>query len=128
MQSPSYLASNSNGLAVSQHPIIALHSVTGAALDLVGATATNTLGMITPSANTGANSRVLKTDATGILSYRGLWANNQVRTPQVGTDSGNLLLSPNSGITRVDDDLLVDRDATIRDIWQWRRMSCWLTH
>lgn len=113
LQSPAYLASNSNGLAVSQHPIIALHSVTGAALDLVGATATNTLGMITPSANTGANSRVLKTDASGNLVIQGLWANNQVCTPQVGTDSGNLLLSPNSGITRVDDDLLVDRDATI---------------
>lgn len=41
------------------------HTVTGAAMDLVGLTATNTLGIITPSSNTGATSKVLKTDTAG---------------------------------------------------------------
>jgi len=103
LQSPSYLTRNSNGLAVATHPIIALHTVTGAALDLVGATATNTLGMITPSASPGAISRVLKTDADGNLVIRAFWASLHVRTPVVGTDSGNLALSPATGITTLSD-------------------------
>jgi len=53
----------------SPHDILgAHHSITGgAALDLVGQTATNTLGRITPNAAPGETSAILKTDTSGHL-------------------------------------------------------------
>ena len=49
------------------------HTVTGAALDVVGLTATNTLGVLTPSAAVStAVSALLKTDSNGRVQVRGL--------------------------------------------------------
>ncbi len=49
------------------------HTVTGAALDVVGLTATNTLGILTPSAAvSSAVSALLKTDSNGRLRVQGL--------------------------------------------------------
>jgi hypothetical protein len=41
------------------------HTITGAALSVVGATSANTLGLITPSSAPGAASALLKTDSNG---------------------------------------------------------------
>lgn len=43
------------------------HTITGSALQLVGATATDTLGLLTPSSNPGAAAAILCTDANGSL-------------------------------------------------------------
>jgi len=50
------------------HDIVgASHTLAGAALSVVGATALNTIGLLTPSANPGAASALLKSDADGYL-------------------------------------------------------------
>lgn len=43
------------------------HTVTGAALDLVGLSGTNALGILTPSANPGTASKILKTNAGQLI-------------------------------------------------------------
>lgn len=48
------------------------HTVTGAAFDLVGLTAINTLGLITPSSNPGATEKILKTNSAGSLVLKDL--------------------------------------------------------
>jgi len=48
------------------------HTLTGPALSVVGATAPNTIGLLTPSANPGANSALLKSDANGYLQLERL--------------------------------------------------------
>lgn len=49
----------------------AYHTVTGTEMDLVGLTADNTLGLLTPSSAPGIESAVLKTDANGALTLAG---------------------------------------------------------
>lgn len=44
------------------------HTITGSAFDLVGATATNTLGLLTPSSSPGAAAAILRTDSNGGLA------------------------------------------------------------
>ena len=44
------------------------HTIAGAAFDLVGAVATNTLGLLTPTHTPGAAARILKTDGFGGLA------------------------------------------------------------
>jgi hypothetical protein len=68
---------------------------------------------VTSSSNPGAATSLLASDASGFLTLVRLIASQRVRTPIVDTASGNLLLDPASGITQVDDDLLVDQDAAI---------------
>lgn len=61
-----------------QHSITSAsdHTVTGAALDVVGLSATNTLGILTPSAAvSSATSALLKTDGNGRVQVRGLGIN-----------------------------------------------------
>lgn len=41
------------------------HTITGSVFDLVGATGTNTLGIITPSSNPGGAAAILRTDSNG---------------------------------------------------------------
>jgi hypothetical protein len=43
------------------------HTLTAAQWQVVGATATNTLGLLTPSSNPGANAAILRTDVNGAL-------------------------------------------------------------
>jgi len=53
------------------HDVVGVtHTIVGSALDLVGATSANTLGLVVPSANPVATSKVLKTDATGLLQIK----------------------------------------------------------
>lgn len=66
------------------------HTVTGAALDVVGLTATNVLGILTPSAAVStAVSALLKTDSNGRVRVRGLGVN--------GAPTGNTLYVGGTG-------------------------------
>jgi len=66
------------------------HTVTGAALDVVGLTTTNTLGILTPSAAVStAVSALLKTDSNGRVRVRGLGVN--------GAPTGNTLYVGGTG-------------------------------
>lgn len=78
-----------------QHSITSTsdHTITGAALSVVGATATNTLGLITPSANPGTTESLLKA-TSGLLTLPQLTATTKVRTPLVDTASGGITLAP----------------------------------
>lgn len=76
------------------------HSITGAALSLVGATATNTLGLITPSANPGTTESVLKATA-GLLTLPNFTATTAIRTPVIDTASGNLTLQPTGNFVKL---------------------------
>ena len=61
------------------HDIVgAKHTVTASALDLVGATATDTVGLIIPSADPGAASAVLKSTAAGLLTLADLKVSNSI--------------------------------------------------
>jgi len=77
------------------------HTATGAALDIVGLSATNTLGILTPSASPGAAAAILKTDSSGILTLVQLTASTKVRTPAIDTASGNLAIAPAGGTVAI---------------------------
>lgn len=67
---PTYRAMVSDDLAV--HDIVGdRHSVTGSLLDVIGLDGTNTLAVLTPSSNPGANASLLKTDANGRMRIEG---------------------------------------------------------
>jgi hypothetical protein len=59
------------------------HTVTGAALDVVGLTATNVLGILTPSSAPGAASALLKSDSSGYLTLVRYIANGAAGTARV---------------------------------------------
>jgi hypothetical protein len=81
------------------------HTVTGAALDVVGLTATNTLGILTPSAAVStAVSALLKTDSNGRLQVQGLG---------IGTTAAGNALYVNSNINLVGDRSIVAGDVSI---------------
>jgi hypothetical protein len=79
-----------------QHDIISSsdHTITGAALSVVGATSTNTLGLLTPSAAPGAAESLLKSTGAGLLTLPQFTATTKVRTPLIDTASGTLSLQP----------------------------------
>ncbi len=72
------------------------HTITGAALSLVGATAPDTLGLITPSAAGGATAHILATDATGYTRIEGL----AVGMPVVAGVTFDVLVGPPGGSFR----------------------------
>jgi hypothetical protein len=82
------------------------HTVTGAALDVVGLTATNTLGILTPSAAvSSAVSALLKTDSqTAVCRCKGLG---------IGTAAAGNALYVNSNINLVGDRTIVAGDVSI---------------
>lgn len=77
------------------------HTVTGSALDIVGLSSSNTLGILTPSSSPGAASAILKSDSSGILTLVQLTASTKLRTPTIDTASGNLSLAPAGGTVAV---------------------------
>ncbi|HSG63314.1 MAG TPA: hypothetical protein VLA24_17955 [Pseudomonadales bacterium] len=85
-----------------QHSIVdpLAHTATGSALDIVGLNATNTLGVLTPSAAPGAASAILKSSSIGDLTLPLIEATTFATTPEVRTASGDLLLMPASGTTK----------------------------
>lgn len=77
-----------------QHDIVSSsdHTIAGAALSIVGATATNTLGLLTPTSDGSANpSTILHSGASGELKL------TKLTTPLIDTTSGNLSLRSASG-------------------------------
>lgn len=63
------------------------HTVTGDALDIIGLTATDTLGKIIPSSSPGVSTKILKTDTNGKVNIV------EVITPLI-TSEANILLQP----------------------------------
>ena len=78
-----------------------VHTITSSALGLVGATATNTIGIITPSASPGAAGAVLRSDNSGLLTLVQLNTTTKLHTPLIDTASGNLTLAPVGGTVSV---------------------------
>ncbi len=92
-------AANPNAHHNQQHGIVSSdHTVTGSALDIVGLTATNALGILTPSASPGAASAILKSDSSGRLTLPLFVASTKLTTPLIDTASGNLTLQPASNL------------------------------
>ncbi len=77
------------------------HTVTGSALDIVGLSATNTLGILTPSSAPGATSKILKSDTSGFLTLPKLTATTKITAPLIDTASDDLTLSPASGTVTI---------------------------
>lgn len=71
------------------------HTITGSAFDVVGATATNTIGLLTPSSNVSSGiERILKSTSTGNLNLASL------TTSLINSTAGsNLQLAPNNYLT-----------------------------
>lgn len=84
------------------------HTVTGSALDVVGLTATDTLGLLTPSSAPGSASALLKSSAAGNLTLPTVTATTKVTSPTIDTASGDLSLAPNSGLTKATGKLVAD--------------------
>jgi len=76
------------------------HTLTGSKWQLVGATADNTLGLLTPSAAPGAAEAILKSTAAGLLTLPNFTATTGVRTPMLDTASGDLTIQP-AGVAKL---------------------------
>ena len=70
------------------------HAITGSVLDVVGATATDTIGIITPSSAPGSAEAILKSDSSGFLTLPKFVATTNITTPLIDTASGDLTLDP----------------------------------
>lgn len=100
-----------------QHSITGTdHSITGAALSLVGATATNTLGLITPSASPGAAEAVLKSSSAGNLTLPTFTASTKLTAPLIDTASGDLTISPAGGDIFVNGNIAAQRGGALTTI------------
>lgn len=78
------------------------HTVSGgAALDVFGQSGTGVIARLTPSSGPGAASAILRTDNSGYLTLVRLTTTDRVRTPLIGTASGDLTLAP-------EDDVILD--------------------
>jgi len=81
-----------------QHDIVSSsdHTITGAALSVVGATATDTLGLLTPSAAPGAAEALLKSTGAGLLTLPLFTATTSMTTPSL-LSTGDLSITPSGG-------------------------------
>lgn len=75
------------------------HTVTGNALDLIGLSATNTLGVITPSSSPGESEKILKTTADGLLTLYDLTVTNTFTATITGTDSDSFTIDKDNSAT-----------------------------
>lgn len=94
-----------------QHVITAAadHTVVGAAMDVVGLTGVNTLGVLTPSSDPGAASAILKSDASGRLHLVELHVDT-IRDEA----GGDITILPAGGDVILDGDLQFVGAQTIR--------------
>ncbi len=74
------------------------HTITGSQFQIVGATAPNVLGLLTPSFDPGAAAAILRSSATGELILPIFTATTRVRTPLIDTASGGVTISPNNSV------------------------------
>jgi hypothetical protein len=85
------------------------HTITGSQYQIVGATATNTLGLLTPSFNPGAGAAILRTTTSGGLTLKTLTVQGNVDITTGGdlTVGANILFvdasGTNVGINRAPD-------------------------
>ena len=90
---------SSFGWTTFTHSIIgADHTISGSQFQLVGATASNTLGLLTPTYDPGAAAAILRSSATGEVILPLVTATTRVRTPQIDTASGSITVAPNSNV------------------------------
>ena len=95
------------GVTPAAHDLLSAHSYTGgAALDVFGLSAANTLAKLTPSSNPGAASAILKSDAAGKLELQGLTLNGDLKLVSgadllVYSDDGSTLVASIDGATGV---------------------------
>jgi len=68
------------------------HSVVGSQFQVVGLTATDTLGLLTPSSDPGAAQKILKTDASGYLALQAF------KAPVLPSTTKNITLGSGSAI------------------------------
>jgi len=97
---------------VPEHDVVGgSHSVTGSQYDIVGLTAGNTLGLLTPSSSPGPSQKILITNASGNIALTGLSA-TKVTTPEIEY-SGNIAIDAISAAanTRVN---ITNSDATYK--------------
>lgn len=78
------------------HDIISAHDVTGSLDQLVGLSATNTLGLLTPSDDPGAAKALLKTTSAGLLTLEDLNV-----TDDLNVGSGVLIANGSSNIVGI---------------------------
>ena len=112
-----------------QHSITSTadHTATGAQWQIIGLTATNTLGLLTPSAN-GATEAILKSDSGGGLNLDNLTLVTRLRSPLLDTASGvsmtvqpasELRLDPGGNILRIMADTLTRTDSYDPELTGW---------
>ncbi len=88
------------------HDIVsAYHTITGAALSVVGATGLNTLGLLTPSSSPGAASAILKSDADGYLTLTKLTSTGQLIS-QIAVGTAPLVVTSTTVVSNLNADLL----------------------
>lgn len=100
---------NANAHHNRSHGIISSsdHIVSGSAFDLIGLSATNTLGVLTPSASPGGTEKILKTTSAGLLTLQDLTV--------TGTFTGEIDVTGTSNDTfTINDDL---NDASVQLIF-----------
>ncbi|APU89191.1 putative carbohydrate-binding protein [Virus Rctr71] len=69
------------------------HTITASALQVVGATATNTLGLLTPSSNPGAAAAILASSAAGALTLVDLTLSSATASRLLAGDGSKKLVS-----------------------------------
>lgn len=77
------------------------HTITSAKWGIVGATAVNTIGILTPSAAPGAAEAILKSTSSGGLTLPLMTATTSVTTPLIAS-TGDLKLDPVGGDVWID--------------------------
>lgn len=97
------------------------HTVTGAALDIIGLSATNTLGVLTPS-SAPTNAKILASDSSGNLTLQALTTVNAI-TVSSDTDSTSIVGRTKIFSATPDNTMLAHFDhATLSD-YGWRQTS-----
>ena len=74
------------------------HTVTGAALDVIGLSGADTLGVLTPSFNPGAAAAILRSSSAGELILPIFTATTRVRSPLLDAAAA-MAISPTTGLT-----------------------------
>lgn len=79
------------------------HSITASQYQLVGATAVNTLGLLTPLADVSGATKeaVLKSDGNGYLTLVRATLSDRLRAPLIDTVSGDLTVSPAGSLVKL---------------------------
>ena len=127
--------SDLGGISANQHHN-QIHSITGtdhtisaAAMQVVGATATDTLGLLTPLSAPGEASAILKSDSTGKLTLPLMVASTNLQTPLIIAGTGqsltlqpplDLIFDPASNRAKMAADVSIEASAYASQTTGWR--------